>query len=340
MKKILFIQSKFDFSQYFDEKIFTNTDEIEFTGIKYLNKPAEFFSKYKKIFNCDYFDSQACSIIKKANSVGVDTFLLMDGIYDWANSNLNPVWKNNNTFFDVSFYNLVYCIDSHTASYFNLIGIKTDLYKPPRVFKLTEEDRSIKNKIIVNTRKKILLTTSNTPYFNNIEFIRIINIYKGIIEWSKLNSVDIYFRIYNEKFISELGIKKEFNLTEGPIDNYLNEMDILITTPSSISVTAVMLDKPFIHIIYRDTPMAFQAAWQIFNKDMIPDVLKSALNKEEIRMMHQRTIIPHFKINTETKKIGSQNKTERNLKFSKISLIMAIIKANLKGIYYKLFKYK
>ncbi len=38
MKKILFIQSKFDFDQFYDTNIFPNPDSIEFEGIKYINK--------------------------------------------------------------------------------------------------------------------------------------------------------------------------------------------------------------------------------------------------------------------------------------------------------------
>ena len=35
MKKVLFIQSEFDFNQFYDKDIFANTDDVEFEGIKY-----------------------------------------------------------------------------------------------------------------------------------------------------------------------------------------------------------------------------------------------------------------------------------------------------------------
>ncbi len=339
MKKILFIQSEFDFNQFFDEKIFPNRDDIEFEGIKYLNETAEYFSKYTKVYSCDYFDEYAYSIIKKAKSTGVDTFLLMDGIYDWANLYVNPKWEEKKNFFDVSFYKLIYCVDSHSASYLSSTGASTDVYAPSRIFNITTKDKTKKNKIINTSKKKILITSSNTPYFDKTEFIRIINIFKSVIEWGKLNSVDIYYRIYNEKILKELDINQEVNLTEGSIDTYLKEIDVLITTPSSISITAAALDKPFIHIIYRDTPIAVQAAWQIFNPEMSSEVLKSALIREENRMMHQRTIIPKMRINLETKKINKKNEDVNVVKYSSLKLFLVILKSKLKGLYYKLFKY-
>ena len=129
MKKILFIQSKFDFNQFLDKEIFPDTNNVEFSGINYLNKPVEFFSKYNQIYNCDYSDIHAAAITNKAKRAGVETFLLMDGIYDWANSYLNPKWANNKFHFDISIYKLVYCVDNHTSSYFRLTGIKSKLYK-------------------------------------------------------------------------------------------------------------------------------------------------------------------------------------------------------------------
>ena len=338
MKKILFIQSEFDFNRYLDKKIFTDTNDVEFTGIKYLNKPPEYFTKYTKIFNCNQSDKFACSIIEKANSVDIDTFLLMDGIYDWANININPIWSKNNFFLDLNIYDKVYCVDNHSSLNLNLIGIKTDLYKPPKIFEITSKKENLKNRFKKTSRKKILLTTSNTPYFNETEFKRIVKIFLSIIEWSKLNSLDIYYRIYDEKILKELKIVNEFNLKEGPIDTYLKEIDVLITTPSSISITAAMLDKPFIHIIYRDTPIAFQAAWQIFNTEMIPDVLKSALNRDKNRMIHQKSILPHLE--TESKKLNSKKKINKNFQYSKADLFLAIFKAKIKKLYHKLFKYR
>ena len=73
---------------------------------------------------------------------------------------------------------------------------------------------------------------------------------------------------------------------------------------------------------------------------MSSEVLKSALIREENRMIHQRTIIPQKKINLETKIFNKNNEDIKNVKYSSISLFIAILKLKLKGLYYKLFKYK
>ena len=340
MKKILFIQSKFDFDQFYDTNIFPNPDSIEFEGIKYINKENKFFTKYSKIFSCDYSDDLAFSIIKKAKSINLDTYLLMDGIYDWANIHLNPKLKGKNISFDAKFYKQVYCVDNHSALYLASIGANTSLYKPSRIFNLDLNRESRTNKISSSTKKKILLTTSNTPYFNEIEFDRIIKIFKSIIEWSKVNSVDTYFRIYNSKILSELNISDKSNLTEGSIEAYIKKIDLLITTPSSISATAIMLDKPTIHIIYRDTPIIFQSAWQIMNTEMIDEVIKSALSRDQKRMIHQKSIIPQVVINNTNQEINLDKKDSHNIKYSFFSVFLAIFKSKIKGLYYKIFKYK
>ena len=337
MKKILFIQSKFDFNQFYDASIFPNNDDIEFGGIKYLNKPPEFFLRYSKIYSSDYCDNLAISIIKKANSIKVDTFLLMDGIYDWAALHVNP--KNVDIFFDVNIYTTIYCVDNHSASYLNSIGAITELYKPYRIFGLNLNTEH-KNKILSSTKKKILLTTSNTPYFDEIEFNRITSIFKSIIDWCKLNSTELYFRIYNKKILSELNIDDELNLTKGSIETYIKKIDLLITTPSSISATAIMLDKPFIHVIYRDTPISFQAAWQIFTTDMTDKVLKSALSRDKKRMEHQRTIIPQIEIKNLKSEPNFNHESSKNIKYSTFYYLIAIFKSKIKGIYHKIFKHK
>ena len=339
MKKILFLQSQFDFNQFYDSEVFLNSDKIEFLGINYLNKKPEFFLKFDEIYNCDYSDIHSTLIVKKAKSIGIKTFLLMDGIYDWANSYLNPKWVDENSKFDLSIYNLVYCVENHTKSFLKLHGIETKIYKPPRIFRVSEKKTKFKknNKA---SKNRILITTSNTPYFNNIEFERIIKIFKGIIKWCGDNSIEIFYRIYDKKILDRLDINKKINLTKGSIDLYLDEIDILITTPSSVSVTSAMYDKPFIHVIYRDTPNTLQAAWQIFDVEMVPDVIKSALNRDKYRMLHQRTIIPKKDIknfdNLEYMKSDFENFPKINtLKYTKV-----VIKNKLKFLYHKFFKYK
>ena len=339
MKKILFIQSKFDFNQFYDKDILPNSNEIEFGGIKYLNEPPEFFLKYSKIYSCNYCDNLASSIIKKAKTINVETILLMDGIFDWAALHVNP--KNADITFDVNIYTKIYCVDNHSASYLKSIGAITGLYKPHRIFGLNLNVDYKKDRLLSSTKKKILLTTSNTPYFNEIEFTRITKIFKSIIEWCKLNSTEIYFRIYNKKILSELNIDGELNLIDGSIETYIKKIDLLITTPSSISATAVMLDKPFIHVIYRDAPISFQAAWQIFSTDMTNEVLKSALSRDKKRMAYQRTIIPQIEIQNFKDEESTYNYESSNkIKYSTFEYMIAIFKSKIKGIYHKIFKHK
>jgi hypothetical protein len=73
---------------------------------------------------------------------------------------------------------------------------------------------------------------------------------------------------------------------------------------------------------------------------MIDETLKLALSRESKRMSHQRSIIPQVAINNINQEFNSNKKDSHNIKYSLFSLFLAIFKSKIKGLYYKIFKYK
>ena len=65
-------------------------------------------------------------------------------------------------------------------------------------------------------------------------------------------------------------------------------VDCVISTPSSIVLTAMLHDFPVCQLIYRDTPLLLQSGWMMHKSSDIDNTIQTMLTASEERMCFQR----------------------------------------------------
>lgn len=282
MKKILFLEDK----KYYDElgilnKLDYNNYEIEFEGMKLYKMNIEKIKKYDCIISNLYTNPVCNFMIIKAKLAKVKTVLISDGIIEWSNLFNNPMQRKYNLkLYHPILHDIFLCVGEEECEYFSKYNKKVIGFMP---------DRIIQEKVKIKKSKfnKVLITTSNTAYFNNFERESLVRIIKKVLITLEEMKVDYIFRVFDEYLVKNIGIDGKVNFIEGSFEDVLRNVDIVITTPSSISINAMYHNRAVAHIMYRDTPMFLQSGWMISESYPIEQTIKSLLMKDEYRMNYQ-----------------------------------------------------
>ena len=136
-----------------------------------------------------------------------------------------------------------------------------------------------------------LISTANTPFFNESELLHLLELIRIVVKEADSLGLSYAFRVFDSRIIAELGIDPNRNMLDCDISNALHRADALITTPSSVSITAIQLNKPVGTLDYRDGPLLFQTGWRLHKSVSIRQVLIDMLAEDEERMTFQQTQI-------------------------------------------------
>ena len=293
-------KSYYDHLLDFDSELF----HVEYSGLRHYKSDLR---KFDLIISFNYLSDLGNYIIVKAKIQNVRTLLLSDGIIEWSNMFSNSKFtKKNLKLFHPIIHDYFFCVGSNESSYFNSLGQKTYNYIPNRM--KTKETKSTNAKKI-----DFLLTTANTPYHNLSEKRILIKILKNILQDMKKNEYSFAFRIYDRSLIEELNILEHQNFIKNDFNTTFNQFKCLITTPSSIIISAIKQKKPVAQIIYRDTPLFLQSGWMITSLN-VDSTIKSMLNHEVERMDFQLwQLNSYINESGDVSKIISRDKEKTNV---------------------------
>lgn len=290
MKKILFLESK---EMY--ESIGLNLlgyKNIEFDGMKYYKKFEKIHSNYRAIVSMLYHSPASNYVVLKSKEYGIPSFLVPDGIFDLANALDNPYHKKlKMKQYHPLLHDFLFCIGEDEKKYFESKGINVKKIITKRMIKNT-------NKIKLPLKQKFLITTANTPFFNEAEKQRLVDILKKIVLVLKEKEVEYIFRISNEELIKELEIKSVKNINYGSFENALKGVDSVLTTPSSIILSSIYNDRKVGMITYRDYPLFIQGGWLINGSIDFNTTIDSMLNGSDERMEYQHYQLKKYTENT------------------------------------------
>lgn len=304
--KILCLEPK---KYYEDLGIFNNILEesnnnfiFQFNGNKKYKISDEEILYFDLIISIHYTNYLSNFLIIKAKKNGVKTLLLADGIMDWSNFFNNPkqLKKNLNLYHPI-IHDHFWTVGKFEKEYFMYRGQKTNFYLPSRILK-------VGNVFNLPKQNKILVTTANTAYFNEIEKIALINSLKEIKKNIEEKNIEVVYRIFDENLLSELKIEPQNNNIISEFDDILKEVSSVITTPSSITINAMFHNRSVGQIIYRDSPLFVQSGWNLSSGYSISSTIDSLLAREVKRMEFQKYQVSNylakdFNVNQELKKI-------------------------------------
>lgn len=280
MYKILVVEDHLYYKNLLDFDV--NIFDVTYNGLRFYKSD---LSKYDLVISFNFFSDLGNMIILKAKLQGVKTLLVNDGILEWSNmfNNKNVLNKNTPQFHPIM-HDYFFCVGRTEALYFESLGQKTYNYIPIRM----NNTKTIKRP---EPKHDFLITTANTPYHNRKEKTLLIATLKKIKRDLDGLKLSYGFRVFDEFLIKELAITDNY-ITENFSDTIKN-FKCLITTPSSIMVTAMELNIPVAQIIYRDCPIFVQSGWIISNLNL-DSTFYSMLNQEKERMDFQKFQVQNY----------------------------------------------
>ncbi|CAH7395929.1 conserved hypothetical protein [Vibrio chagasii] len=259
----------------------------EFDGMRKYKHEAIEFESYD-LFVCAFYTMPHNSIIThKFHNLGKKTALCADGVFDFSNSFNNVMLKK----YDMSLFHPIMqmyflCVGDYEYKYFSHL-CNVIKYRPKRMF--SSELIALKS-----ADTKVLVTTANTAYFDDLDFERLVNLLVGVCQLLVEKNVDFSFRIFDEKLLNSM---KDFlgehveNDTAGSFEECLASYSHVISTPSSIVLTSMYHQRPVVTLCYRDFPFSVQSGWMISSSQMFVDSFDSFISSDHERIDIQEKLI-------------------------------------------------
>ncbi|MEJ2912977.1 hypothetical protein [Pseudoalteromonas sp. C12FD-1] len=281
--KILFIEPRCYFERLIDIKVIEKNHEVTFGVPMFLVSLRGFLLRYDYIATCIEHSVLSRNIISNAVVLNIRTGLISDGTYEFTNATKNPYLKSikYNLLENVSFSD-IYSPDNMMKSYIRSFGTKFHYYLPLHAKYYNGEGMK---EVIVT--KRVLITTANSAYFNEEEFIALCSIIKSITQSLTNQNFEFRFRIFDKRLIKELKITPDINELDSDISSCISLFSHVITTPSTIVYTSIEAKKPTALLLYRDSPITQPAGWLIFNNVNLNKTLYNFIENGNERLAFQ-----------------------------------------------------
>ncbi|MHA7138179.1 hypothetical protein ACRTEV_13045 [Rossellomorea arthrocnemi] len=337
MHKILFAESQMYYKALGIKKELNDNFILEFDGVrKYKQKNME-FKKYSLIVSCLYHSPLSSFLIYKAKKANVPTLLIADGVFEWENAFNNPITKSYNIkLYHPIIHDSFLCLGEDEKMYFEGQGVNVETYLPQRVL-------NINNKVELNNNNKVLITTANSAYFSENEYIRLLGLINEIINKLNEKKINYIFRIFDSRIASDLKLTKDINFTDGSFKEVLKEVNIVFTTPSSIILESMYNDRAVCQLLYRDTPIFLQSGWNVSQSVDIGNTIDSIMSFDESRMdfqYHQlRKYLPTSSIETHIKNFIDNKRESQELYVNQnlYNLLNSKLNINLESIFRRVY---
>ncbi len=286
--RILFSEEE----KYYRNLGLVDIDNISFTfdGMKLYKKKESWLNERFDMFVCFMYTLPHNSLLtEKFKRNNCPTVLVIDGIYDYANSNSNPmVRKYNLELYQFIQQDFILSVDHRLSDFFHS-SKKHISYRPKHILGYKEF------KEFSGVEKKVLITTANSAYFNDVEYQNLIDIIKETVAIFDSENVKYDFRIFDENIINDIPIKDGCkNVIDSNFEVILGKYDHFVTTPSSIAISAINNKKAVALLLYRDEPTFISSGWSFTSKRTISASLTSFLNMDEPRMRYQERFAKNF----------------------------------------------
>lgn len=232
-----------------------------------------------------HFDVVRC--LDAAKSHGIPSLVIQDGILEWRCQYENPSfgYGGGAPQHQPVMADKIACIGFQSARQIAAWGNahKVEVTGMPRLDYLQGRSgtRKSTNTILVMTAKKPGFTPEQTDI--TLKSLRDL---KGYFETR--DDIDVVWRI-TKGLDRELGVENRLkSLDSADLVTVLENVDAVITTPSTAMLEAMLLDLPVALLDYHNTPRFVQTAWAITCQSQIECMVSDILDPLAVKMMHQR----------------------------------------------------
>ncbi|CAH6857124.1 conserved hypothetical protein [Vibrio chagasii] len=295
--RILCAEDKSYYTNILDHQFITEHD-IDYNGASF-SSDFDCIKRYDVVISIQYLWDMCNLLIVNAKCNGVKTVLLTDGIVEWNNCFHHPaVIKHNNPLFSEIIHDVVLTPSNDVTRLINNTFSNLG-YTPKKVRYNVLEEKTVDGNF------DVLITTANSAYFNEVEFINLSKIIVAIIESAHFYEKKVALRIYDKRLLHELSSFNLPNIIECSFNEFIELSDVVISTPSSVVLTSMVAKKKTCQMIYRDSPLLLQSGWMIHHSTNIKDTIASLLHptqeqaKEQgARLRYQESVVQdHSNVN-------------------------------------------
>lgn len=294
--KLIFLQPK----SYFN-RLGVDFNKIEYEcvfGWSSLKILITDFSKVKAVVSMIDHSHILRALCHRCRVHSLPVIFIMDGVFEWSNATINPYLNDRNIkLLSPVFYDYIICRDAGLVQCLKKDGVLARQYS---VFEADGDGECSVN-------NKILITTANTAYYNEIEYENLIVLLTEVIKTLSENLIPYCFRFFDQRLIDEFVTRSDCNLVDGSFSDALAQVSGLISTPSTIVQEAMELGVPVAILDYRDGPIFLQSGWRITGQTDILSVVMSMLSFDSDRMSFQNTQISRSNLTDQLNSIANEN---------------------------------
>ena len=255
------------------------------------------------VFYTEHFDAfREASLQLKAKNVA--TLYMIDGILEWRNA-----WENSPDEIACPYTmrpalsHKVACIGASQARTLATWGNadKVEIVGIPRLDHLpinpVETELAQPGHAKTNDQAapfRVLVMTAKTPAFTVPQLETVRQSLRDLLAWQQLNpsianrKVEFIWRL-TRGLAAELAVENQLdNLAGGDLHQQLEQVDAVITTPSTAVLEAMRMELPVAQLDYHNCPHYVQTGWDIAAADHITKTLTQMADREPTRMLFQR----------------------------------------------------
>jgi hypothetical protein len=286
LKKILILESEQNFVSICGKQF----NNFEYIFIKnFIETKTKLQYIFSLIDKCDavlsiHYDNPYINVaIFYAKTKDKKTILVIDGPLEWTN-----LYKNPNTNDIINFrpiiHDFCFTLSEKQIRYlkFGNSNVIFDVYKN---FRATMQFKTH------SPQYDFLITTSNTPYFNDYEKKQLILLLQSIIDAAIEMNLSLLLRLKPEIINKINNPKMYINDIESDISNLLSKVKSVIVSPSTVALQAMQNSLPTGMLIYRNSPITYSTGWILYHGADHKITLKEMLDPELSRMEYQSVAI-------------------------------------------------
>ncbi|OBT24228.1 hypothetical protein [Vibrio splendidus] len=274
---ILFLEKRDSVSRLLNLEKIESKLSIEFDGTRKYVFGCIQSSNYSLVVFSDWTNQISHSLIFKLKLSGVKVAYLFDGVYDW-----------HNTFYNRKHYKIElhplhplkadYCFYVSLGNFSTAImnqHLETRFIKYMPMRNLSTMDNEIRKR---KDRYRYLITTANTSYFDEEEYLSLVKVLSYVIPKLKEYNIDVIFRVFDTRLSRDLNLDPAVNYVQGDFSSILSSVDCLISTNSTVCVEAAMLNIPVAYVCYRDFISFSTPGWIVCDNTRIEKLIIDMTN--------------------------------------------------------------
>jgi hypothetical protein len=221
---------------------------------------------------------------------GVATLQVMDGILEWRNSWEYPTSIQMRPLNQPAVSHKIACLgrgDARLLESWGNVG-RCEIVGAPRLDPLVRARRDAPPRPAAGQRMKLLVMTARTPGFTpeQVETTRrSLADLRDALE--KRTDVEPVWRLTRDMHRT-LGVRNSLRDLEGAdLHDVLEQVDAVLTTPSTALLEAMLCGRPAALLDYHNTPHYVPAAWRVTCREQIEPTLEQLRHPPPARMLYQ-----------------------------------------------------